>query len=197
MTNLKVNLFVKNRISAVLSRDSNSRCHTRYFLCKIYQGLGLESLKSRRWYKRLSCMFKIMKVEATNYLINLVPKCETNIRTRNSSVPTFNYRIHSFKYSFLPSTLNDQFNLYLNILNSESISIFKSRLLSFIRPVQNNIYNIFDPKFLTFLTRPRLGFSHLNKYRFRHNFKDCLKPLYSFSLEIQDNSHYLLHFQPF
>ena len=27
---------------------------------KIYQELGLESLKSRRWYKSLVCMFKIM-----------------------------------------------------------------------------------------------------------------------------------------
>ena len=31
---------------------------------KLYQELGLESLKSRRWYKRLRCMFKIMKKEA-------------------------------------------------------------------------------------------------------------------------------------
>ena len=31
---------------------------------KIYQELGLESLKSRRWYKRLRCVFKIMKKEA-------------------------------------------------------------------------------------------------------------------------------------
>ena len=54
---------------------------------KIYQGLGLESLKSRRWCKRLSCMFKIMKEEAPNYLTNLVPKCETNTRTRNDSIP--------------------------------------------------------------------------------------------------------------
>ena len=28
---------------------------------KLYRELGLESLKSRRWFKRLSCMFKIMK----------------------------------------------------------------------------------------------------------------------------------------
>ena len=27
----------------------------------IYQELGLKSLKSRRWYKRLSCMFEIVK----------------------------------------------------------------------------------------------------------------------------------------
>ena len=31
---------------------------------KLCQELGLESLKSRRWYKRLSCMFKIMKKDA-------------------------------------------------------------------------------------------------------------------------------------
>ena len=33
---------------------------------KIYHELGLESLKSRRWYKRLTCMYKIMKKEAPN-----------------------------------------------------------------------------------------------------------------------------------
>ena len=41
---------------------------------KIYQELGLESLQSRRWYKRLSCMFKIMKKGAPNYFLNLIPK---------------------------------------------------------------------------------------------------------------------------
>ena len=42
---------------------------------KIHQELGLKSLKSRRWYRCLSCMYKIMK-EAPSYLINLIPKCE-------------------------------------------------------------------------------------------------------------------------
>ena len=41
---------------------------------KIYQGLGLESLRVRRWYKRLSCMFKIVKEEGPNYLINVIPQ---------------------------------------------------------------------------------------------------------------------------
>ena len=72
---------------------------------KIYHELGLEPLKSRRWYKRLSCMLRIMKEEAPNYLMNLVPKCETNTRTRNSSIPTFNWRTNFFKYSFFLSTL--------------------------------------------------------------------------------------------
>ena len=109
-------------------------------------------------------MFKIMKEEAPNYLISLVSKCEINIRTRNNSIATFNWRTDCSKYYF-PSTLNDWFNLDLNIRNS--VSMFKSKLSSFIRPVQTNIYNIFDPKGLTFLTRLRVGLSHLNEHRFQ------------------------------
>ena len=58
---------------------------------KLYQKLGLKSLKSKRWYKRLSCMFKIMKKEAPNYLINLIPKCEQTIRRRNNRIPSYHY----------------------------------------------------------------------------------------------------------
>ena len=105
--------------------------------------------------------------------------------------------IYCFKYSFIPSTLNDWFKLDENIRNSESIVIFKNRLLSFIRPVQSNIYHIFDPKGLKFLTRLRVGLSHLNEHRFCHNFQNCLNPLCSCSLEIENTSHYLLHCQQF
>ena len=52
---------------------------------------------------------------------------------------------------------------------------------------------IFDPIGLKFLTRLGFGFSQLNEHRFRHNFQDCMNPLCSCSLEIEDTSHYLLH----
>ena len=123
---------------------------------KIYHQLGLKLLKSRRWYKNLSCMYKIMKEEVANYLINFVPKFETNIRTRNN---TFNCRKNCFQYSFFCSTLNDWFNLNFNVRNSESISILKSKSLSFIHPVQTNIY------IHLILTHLRLGPSHLNEHR--------------------------------
>ena len=77
-----------------------------------------------------------------------------------------------FQVYFFPLTFNDWFKLNENIRNSKSITICKSRLLSFIRPVQSNIYHIVDPKDLKFLTRPRLGLSHLNEHKFRHNFQD-------------------------
>ena len=56
---------------------------------KIYKELGLESLKNRRWYKRLCCMLKIMNEEAPKYLTNILPKCQQTIATRNSNIPTF------------------------------------------------------------------------------------------------------------
>ena len=160
---------------------------------RIFAELGLETLKARRWYKRLSCMFKIMNEQAPSYLINLIPKCNPVIRTRNSHIPTFHCRTDCFKFSFFPCTLRDWFNLDENIRNSESISIFKNRLLTFIRPVQNSVFNIFDPKGIKLLTRLRLEFSHLNDHRFRHNFQDCVNPLCSCSLNTENTEHFLLH----
>ena len=160
---------------------------------KIYQELGLESLRARRWYKRLSCMFKIVKEEGPNYLINLIPKIQQITITKINRMPTFQCRTACFKNSFFPSTLNYWYELDETIRNSESTSIFRSRLLSFIRPLESNVYNIFDPIGLKFLTRLRLGFSHRNEHRFRHNFQECMNPLCSCSLEIEDTSHYLLH----
>ena len=75
--------------------------------------------------------------------------------------------------------------------------MFKSSLLSFIRPNQSNIFNNFDPIGLKLLTRLRLGLNHLSEHKFRHNFQGCLNHSCSCSLEIEDTTHYLLHFQHF
>ena len=125
---------------AVSTGYGSSKLYLSYL---VYQTLGLESPKSRRWYRRLSCMFKITKEEAPNYLIKSIPTSMQTSTTRNNHISSYNCRTDCFKYSFSPSTLNDWFNLDDNIRNSESISIFKSKL-SFIRPVLSNIY-----KFLT------------------------------------------------
>ena len=125
--------------------------------------------------------------------MNLIPKCNQTIRTRNGHIPIFRCRTDCFKYSFFPSTLRDWFNLDDDIRNSESILVFKNRLLMFIRHVRNSVLNIFDPVGLKFLTWLRLGFRHLNEHRFRHNFENCVYPLCSCSLEAEDSLHYLLH----
>ena len=47
------------------------------------------------------------------------------------------------------------------------------------------------------LTRLRLAFSHLNEHKFRHDFQECLNPLCLCNFEIEDTTHYLLHYQYF
>ena len=130
-----------------------------------------------------------MKEEIPNYLINLILKCNQTIRTRNSHIPIFHCRTDCFKCSFFSFYLKDCFNLDDNIRNSESILVFKSRLLSFICPVYNSVFNIFDPKGLKLLTRLRLSFSYLNEHTFRHNFENCINPLCSCSLMTEDKIH--------
>ena len=136
-------------------------------------------------------MFKTMKNDAPNYLISLIPKHEQTFNTRNKHLLTYNCRTDCLKYSFFPCTLNDWLNLDVSIRNSESISVFKSRLFCFIRPAQNNIFNIFNPQGLKLLTRLHLSFSHLKEHRF--SFQECMNPVCSCSLEIEDTSHYLTH----
>ena len=57
----------------------------------------------------------------------------------------------------------------------------------------NSVYNIRDPVEIKYLTRLRLGLSHLNEHKFRNNFQDCLNPLRSCSLEVETTNHYFLH----
>ena len=42
---------------------------------------------------------------------------------------------------------------------------------------------------IKYLTRLRLGLSHLNDHKFRHNFQDCLNPLCPCSLKVESTIH--------
>ena len=79
------------------------------------------------------------------------------------------------------------------LIQEKSINSFKQELLPLIHLLENIIFNIFDPEGLKLFTPLRLGFSHLNENRFRHNFQECLNALYTCGLETRNSSHYLLH----
>ena len=55
-----------------------------------------------KWACNLCCMCKIMKNEAPNYLVSLIPKREPSFNTRNKYLQTYNCRKNCFKYSFFP-----------------------------------------------------------------------------------------------
>ena len=67
---------------------------------------------------------------------------------------------------------------------------FRNSLLKIGRPDQNSIFKVFNPLRIKLLSRLRLGLSHLNEHRFRHNFMNCLNPLCSCLLEVESTTHF-------
>ena len=63
---------------------------------------------------------------------------------------------------------------------------------SFIAEIVN-VFGVFNPLGLKLIWRLRLGLSHLNEHRFKHNFNDCMNPLCTCSLDIESTVHYFLH----
>ena len=159
---------------------------------KLFQELGLESLKSRRWLRKLCLFYKIFHEKSPSYLFQLIPPKNNVDATRSSQ----SNKISSFKtrhFSFFPAVISEWNSLDVNIRNSSSINVFKKELLKFIRPEPNSTYNINDSKGLTLLTRLRLGLSHLGDHKFRHNFQDCVSPMCSCGQDIETTTHFLLH----
>ena len=113
---------------------------------KLYQELGLEPLKSRRWYRKLCLFFKLKKNEHPSYLFDIIPKVLSTRPTRNhNNIPLFNVKHEYFRNSFFPSTVIEWNKLDNNIRNSESVSDFKKQVLKFIRPSPNGTFNVHNP----------------------------------------------------
>ena len=64
-----------------------------------------------------------------------------------------------------------------NILKSETLNIFKQKILKFIRPTKNSIFGYHNPRGVKLLTRLRLGLRQLREYKFKHSFQDTLNSL--------------------
>ena len=113
--------------------------------------------------------------------------------TRNkNSIPLFNVKHDYFKNSFFPSTLIEWNNLDSNKRNSESLAIFKKRILAFIRPSANSTFHCHYPDGLKLITRLRLALSHLRFHEFKHNFQDTLNSTCCCGT-VETTIHYILH----
>ena len=83
--------------------------------------------------------------------------------------------------------------LNFDIGSSESLNVFKSKVIKFIRPKVNSFFNCLYPKRVKLITRLRLGLSHLRDHNFKHSFQDCLSSTCSCGIGIRTTAHYLLH----
>ena len=81
---------------------------------KIYNELALESLRFRRWCRRLCVFYEIKIIQLPSYLSELVPKSDHNCSTRNfNHIDPYYCRTYIFKYSFFHIQLLNGTNLII------------------------------------------------------------------------------------
>ena len=166
---------------------------------KLYLELGLESLADRRLSRRLIFFYKIINGFAPTYLSNILPprRGEEDAGVRRRIRPPFVApfcRTERYRASFFPFCINEWNNLDENIRNLPSISSFKAALLKFLRPNANSVFRVTDNKGVVLLNRLRVGFSHVWKHKFRHNFADTVDPFCNCrNNSIETTQHFLMH----
>ena len=110
-----------------------------------------------------------------SYILNI--RCTPCATWTESNIPLIKTKHNFFKNSLFPSVIIEWDNLDPNLGNSKRISVFKKKVLNFIRPSPNSVFDIHNRKGIKLITRHRLGLSHLRKHKFKHSFQDTINPL--------------------
>ena len=153
---------------------------------KLYSEPYLESLQNRRCYRRLSFLYKVIAIQSLSYVFNMFPRKNTSRPTRGSdNIPLLGTKYNLFKNSYFPAAVKEWNRLDIDIWKSDSISIFKKLILSFIRPLPNKVSNSHNLQGLKFLAKLGLGVSHLCYHKFNS--------LYSCGSDIETTLHFLLY----
>ena len=95
---------------------------------KLYQELGLESLRNRRWLRRMSYLYEIILTKLPPYLYDLIPPLQRSHRYPGS-FKTLRCRTELFRNSLLPFTINEWNKLDPDIKNSDSYEIFRKVII--------------------------------------------------------------------
>ena len=161
---------------------------------KLYADLGSESLSSRRWSRRLTLFYKIINNLTPLYTKEPIPPLHHSsysLRNRDA-IGRIKARTEKFQSSFYPNC-NSQWNkLDSEIRLAPSLAVFKTKLLSIIRPLAKPVFGIHERTGLSYLSQIRVGLSRLNFHKFKHNFRDTVNPTCPTNDGIEDTEHFLL-----
>ena len=94
---------------------------------KLFQELGLGTLNSRRWLRKLCLFYKLIKEKLPAYLFQLIPKNNNPYSTRSvqkSQIPFFKTKTNFFKNSVFPAVIMEWNKIDTNIRNSAPCNVF-------------------------------------------------------------------------
>ena len=143
--------------------------------------------------------YKFTNNLAPKYITDPIPpQWQSRDSLRNQdAIGRMGTRTERFQSSFYPHSLSEWNKLDEEIRLAPSIAVFKTKLLSKIRPLPNSVFRIHDPTGLSYLTQLRVGLSKLNFHKFKHNFRDTINPMCPTNDGIGDTEHFLLICPPF
>ena len=128
------------------------------------------------------------------YLSDIIPSTTSRYSSRNeNNIHLVRVNNNYFMSTFFLSTITEWNKLDLSIRKSASLNVFKGRLLQFVRPLENTVFTCHNHIGIKYLTRLRLGFSHLHYHKFKHGFLDAVDTFCSCSTAIENAVHYFLH----
>ena len=124
---------------------------------RLYQELGLESLKDRRWHRKMCFFNKIVKGLLPKYLTSYLqlhnnPIYQTRSTAKNIVKLTAS-RTVNFNNSFFPLCSQEWNNLSDDIKSLPSPISFKKELFSFVKTSKNFVFAIHDNSGIKSLTR--------------------------------------------
>ena len=115
---------------------------------KLYQELRFETMKERRWFRRLCYFYRILNNRHYN-------------TRKYSKIRQIFCRTKNVSNSFLPQTIREWNKIDTSICQAPSYSVFRKVLLDVIPPTANSTFGTNGASDLKLLTRLRVGFSHL------------------------------------
>ena len=135
----------------------------------MYEELGWESLSDRRWFRRLCQFYNIQNDLNPLYLKEAIPQPRTFLhgQRRENVLHEIPCRTTRFFNSFYPDTTRSWNNIGFEL----TISIFKQKLVSLVRPPKKSIFGIHDPTGIRIHFQFRVGLSFLKGHK-NHNFLD-------------------------
>ena len=66
-------------------------------------------------------------------------------------------------------------------------------MLKLLRPSSNSFFDCHNPIGIKYITRIRLGISHLREHKFKHSFQDTLKPICNCGNDVKSAIHFFFH----
>ena len=161
----------------------------------LYEELGWETLSDRRWFRRLTYLYKIKNNMAPDYLTTNLPQFQGR-SLRNNQLSNFKEILCStsrYQNSFFPDAIKLWNNIGVDFNSTQSLELFKANIIKLIRPPSKPLYGIHDPLDVKLLFRLRFHLSDLRYHKWRHNFTDVLDDM-CFCLSASENtSHFLFH----